>query len=231
MKVFIRTMDDFNTRYQEIRNEKGWKPEVVMPDHEGVLKDIVPFINASPSHVIQCLALGFPKNASFRFNGYIGEMDQERITTDLCQSAFGSGSKIRASKRSFKSKDRTISIDFFCIRHKRHATKVVNKFKSDSIQAVGTIIQNEHQKKSTKGKRLKSNRVEPEEESVSECSNTSKKRKTTSSRPICNEKCCNFGFTIFLCSKCDMWYLLRNTRYVFLLCVLNVLNHYFVFSN
>ena len=216
-------MADFNDRYLEIRRERSWHPEIWMPNHDGILKNFIPLINDnSPCHDIQRLQLGFPKNATFRFNGYSGAVDKDRITHDIIQSAFGSGSRIRASNRSFQSANRIMSIDFFCIRHKQFIPKNQKAFKANNIQAVGTIVQKEHSQKNNKGKRCQSVIVEPEDDTSTEVS--TKRRKTTSIRPLQKEECCQFGFTIFLCKDTNLWYLLRKTRYVFIVCVYKLHN-------
>ena len=195
-------MASFNERYLKIKKESRWSPVIVMRNCDGVLTDFVPYINTSPTHLIK----GFPKNASFRFSGYDGTADKDRIIYDICQSTFGNGTRIRSSTRSFASKNRSKSIDFFCIRHKHLIVKSEKMFNENCVQAVGTIVQKEHQIKSVKGKR----------KSVT-CSNSDsvsplKKRKTTSYRPIAKNECCPFDFTVFLSEEDNLWFLLGSTR-------------------
>ena len=207
-------MDTFAQRCFEEREEQNWVPEICMLNKDGIITDFVPFISPSHSDQMKYLTFGYPENASFLFAGYSGLLDKERIVEDIKKQAFIGGSKIRASNRATrKVKGRLCTVDFFCIRHK-HNNVTSQTYNDSCIQAVGTIIQKEHQTKSVKGKPLNF-RVESDLESCdTNIDHTSKRRRTSSIRPLNKMECCPFGFTIF-CSEADnWWYLGFSTRYV-----------------
>ena len=62
--------------------------------------------------------IGYPRNASFAFNGFHGTKECDIITKALKSSAFDTGSKIRHSTRKEKSTTRRMPIDFFYERGK-----------------------------------------------------------------------------------------------------------------
>ena len=207
-------IQSFEKRYWDLNDEVIWKPEIYMPNTDGIITDFVPFIVPTVSQQIAFLGMGFPDKASFCFYGYNGIEDKERVIDDIKKSAFGSGSKLRSSFRgkSFQTRNRLCTVDFFCVRHKPF--KDCGIYNQECIQAVGTILQKEHQSKSRQG--IVANEVVSAKDCETSTEETPKKRKrrTTSISPSHKESCCPFGFMIF-CSDVDKrWYLSCNTRYV-----------------
>ena len=185
-----------------------WRPEIYMPNKDGIITDFVPFITPTASQQVSFYGSGYPENASFCFHGYHGIVDKDRIIQDIKSSAFGSGSKIRASCRSASrsTKNRICTVQFFCLRHKIY--KNISKIYNDQcIQAVGTILQKEHMSKSSSDRIINDSPDSDEKPEV-------KRRRTTSYRPTSKEECCPFGFTIFCSEEDTCWYLLFHARYV-----------------
>lgn len=219
-------MDTFAKRCLEERESQSWVPEICMLNSNGIIADFVPFMSPSHSQQIKYLALGYPDNASFHFAGYSGLVDKDRIVEDIKKQAFIGGSRIRASERNKrKIKDRVCTVDFFCIRHK-HNKYTSQTYNESCIQAVGTIIQKEHQTKSIKGKALNVRVTHEEDPNESTTVHKSKRRKTSSMRPLNKVECCPFGFTIFCSEKDNWWYLGFSARYV--MCCLNNVKYLYV---
>ena len=228
-------MHSFEKRYWDLKDEIKWKPEIYMPNKDGIITDFVPFITPTATQQITFLGSGYPENASFCFHGYHGIVDKDRIIRDIKSSAFGSGSKIRASCRSASrsTKNRICTVQFFCVRHKMYNNNY-QTYNEECIQAVGTILQKEHMSRSRPGRSL-NDHVTPNESLEFDESPAIKRRRTTSIRPMSREACCPFGFTVFCCENDKSWYLLFHARYVLhcapkesflLLWCLNILSFY-----
>ena len=179
-----------------------------MPNSDGIMTDIVPYIEPTLTQQIDFKAKEFPKSASFQFPGYSGVECQDLIIEALIASAATLGSEIRASKRRKVSKNRCFQIDLFCVRRKPYHGNCL-KFNNQSIQANHTILQREHSKGSRKNKSRSSYQelVAPADGSEKSSINRKRKYRTTSKLPVDKGKYCSFGFTIF-CSSIDFnWYL------------------------
>ena len=69
-----------------------------MPNSDGIMTDIVPYIEQTLPQLIKFKAKGFPKSGFFQFPGYSGVECQDLIIEALIASAATLGSEIRASK-------------------------------------------------------------------------------------------------------------------------------------
>ena len=122
-----------------------------MPNSDGIMTDIVPYIEPTLTQLIEFKAKGFPKSAFFHFAVNYGIHSQDFIIEALIASAATLGSKIRASKRKKVSKNRCFQIDLFCVRRKPYHGNCL-KFNNQSTQSNDTILQREHSKGSRKNK-------------------------------------------------------------------------------
>ena len=107
------------------------------------------------------------------------------------------------------------SVTIQCQRHRRTRATIRN-FAPESIQQPGTIIQQAHGSKSTKGhSRSSTNQRVSDNTKYDEgsCFSRSNKRsKITTTRPMCKDEMCPFGIKIFCHSSDSKWYLSCETN-------------------
>ena len=107
------------------------------------------------------------------------------------------------------------SVTIQCQRHRRTRATIRN-FAPESIQQPGTIIQQAHGSKSTKGhSRSSTNQRVSDYTKYDEgsCFSRSNKRsKITTTRPMCKDEMCPFGIKIFCHSSDSKWYLSCETN-------------------
>ena len=206
----------FSKRFKDAAFEdQTWKPEICMPSHDGVITDFIPMLNPSTVQKVEFRASGFPPHASFCFHGYEGNESSKSIIENIKESAFGSGSVIRHSTRSKsqRTKERAVTVDFFCIKHKVMADKNLNlTFNDHCIQANGTIIQPHHMATSIKNKSRSSNLKVVAAENQNEGNRKKRRKRSTCIRPMEKDCCCGFGFVIFCSAVNSKWYLSFNKR-------------------
>lgn len=194
-------------RLQEASDQdQQWLPQIFVKDNDGKRVDLLEFLEPTQEQMSLFICLGYPKSASFQFQGFHGTEDLSNIIKAIVDAAFSAGSMIRASKRKQVTKLRVASVDFFCVKAKQNSTGSKQKFNEQCIQATNTIIQREHQIASVKSKSRHSvlKTVAPTDE---EQGTKIRTRRSTGIRPLSKDQCCNFGFTIFCSAKDSKWYL------------------------
>ena len=93
--------------------DKKWLPQIYVQDEEGKRVDLMDYLDPSLEMIAFFPSKGYPKSASFRFDGFSGTNDQQNIIRANIDAAFSTGSMIRASKRTQKTAIKIASVDFF----------------------------------------------------------------------------------------------------------------------
>ena len=199
-------------RFHKARElDQKWQPKILMPDEDGSIRDIVPLLKPSLLDLAKASTFGYPQGSSFRFHGFFGLQDQDRIIDSIITAALASGSRIRHSRRKQKSSTRLCQIDLFCQLSKIAESEKSKKvhFNENSLQAKCTIIQAEHLPSNRDGKKRTHSVLVKDKDNNDENITPKRRNKVTKIRPDCKSNCCDFKFSIF-CSSDHMWYLAFN---------------------
>ena len=203
-KIVIKTIEPHNES-QEGKNSMSISVEC-QPMIDIVELLSIATTNASSFATVNTL-LNYPPGAIFKFTGFKGIRDKQKLSSYIISTAQQHGTSLS----NFTSKQSTSSsrLHMFilgCIHHRINKNLKKITFKDNQLQATGTICGREHQLSSVKGR--------------SRCSNNSFANTTKAalgkgghlikSKRICptsTDTQCMFKFCIFCSTEDECWYL------------------------
>ena len=162
--------------------------------------------NASSFATLNTL-LNYPTGAIFKFTGFKGIRDKQKLSSYIISTAQQHGTSLcNLTSKQYLSKHRLHMFILCCIHHRINKNLKKITFKDNQLQATGTICGREHQLSSVKGR--------------SRCSNNSFANTTKSAlgkgghliksnriRPSSTDTQCMFKFCIFCSTEDECWYL------------------------
>ena len=206
-----------NSISDAIKLDSKWTPKILVniapPSFdnktckEETKTDIVPFME-KPDEEKKCMykSCDYPDGCSFRFDGYNGKSDCDKLRKYIIQQAKVSSATDLVKGRSNKDVSGDI-VDSFCLqcKHYRISGCKERHFHDEKCQQPGTYVMQEHSTKSVKGfSRCRTKKLTP---CLDGAVPEKKSNKKNTPRPTSAKDQCRFALHVICHSKDQKWYL------------------------